>query len=174
MRQRYAVSFKTPLAQAAYLPFNVLTQAVEIDPTYSKAWGRLAAASKVRDCFQSAHGCHRLACQKIGDMPAAGKAFETAISTLPSESLSAAEQRLKDEFETELNAIKKRFEPRTLNLGVFSELATVEQTIQRAQSVFPEVEKENRIHSSVSLDPLYRIQTMKVPYRLLLFSEPIQ
>ncbi|KDQ19786.1 hypothetical protein BOTBODRAFT_27211 [Botryobasidium botryosum FD-172 SS1] len=65
-------------------------KATEIDPKYSKAWGRLATAA------------HQLALYSKS-----AEAFEEALGTLPQENLSPAEVRLKKQYEDGLNAARE-------------------------------------------------------------------
>ncbi|KAJ7580088.1 hypothetical protein C8J56DRAFT_867365 [Mycena floridula] len=66
-------------------------QAVKIDPTYAKAWARMATA-----------------CDFLNDCPHSVAAWKKALNALPKENLTAVQLRQKEQFESSLSAAEKK------------------------------------------------------------------
>ncbi|TCD68826.1 hypothetical protein EIP91_009693 [Steccherinum ochraceum] len=66
-------------------------RATELDPTYAKAWSRLAAAYAA-----------------IGNEIASAKCWKKALNALPTENLTPGEKKQKDQYESELKIMQKK------------------------------------------------------------------
>lgn len=86
---------------------RVYTQATELDPAYSKAWSRLAAAQEVHISHTrfSSSLTQGLDLQALELYPSAMKSYQLALDTLPKESLKPAELTSKKQYETALEAV---------------------------------------------------------------------
>jgi hypothetical protein len=132
-------------------------KAVEIDPSYGKAWARLASSYLVSswDVVQTLYSRTNLlsmALQSLGAIDKSIEAWDKAIRTFSvKETLTDAEKKVKQEYESGLRAARDKKMGKGPIVVPASTAQSKKMPWERADALAPELEAAANNQSSVSI-----------------------